>query len=671
MTPWRSTSSRPVASWPTVPRTHACGQVGSNDVNERVVLAGWVLAPRKISRQLAFVPLQDASGTVQLVLHDPALVDAFAQVPVESVVSVQGAVQARAEGAVNPAMRTGAVEVRVESWTLLNAATPTLPFYATQCREPASLPKESLRAKHRYLDLRRSSLSENIRRRSRVAHAARCFLHDHAFTEIETPILLRSTPEGAREFLVPTRSAPEPQFYALQQSPQQPKQLLMVSGVTDRYFQFAKCFRDEDGRKDRQPEFTQLDMEMSFVCGHGDQPAWPLGGTEIRDVTEGLVRSMWTAAAQPYALPNPFPIMSYEHAMTTYGSDKPDTRFGLRIANLIPTCTSHALDILVLPQYESCKLSGRAKEALLLDQHGHRCAIEHFKAHRSAPDKLAHLLLTKSRHVHDVMHSGKLGPADRALDVSSLTHTLQDVLRDATAFRCDGASAHAHGDSDDRCDVYLATRSLPIDGGSTPMGDLRLRIADALPIRSAEPAVLWITQFPLFTRADADKAEAARGRWSSSHHPFTAPLASDVQRLYESVACRAPADRDAILAQIHGQHYDLVLNGAEIGGGSVRVHDPALQRMIFRDILELTDDEVGRFSHLLHALESGAPPHAGIALGFDRFMAILCDTLSIRDVMAFPKTGSGTDPLFSSPAALDAPEQRAQLAAYSLQARSA
>ena len=594
-------TARPVARWATAPRTHHCGELSAACEDQRVSLAGWVRTPRTISKNLSFVPLQDASGTVQLVVSDPALVAGLEALAVESVIAVQGQVRLRARGAANPAMRTGDIEVQVQSWELLNAADDALPFYATQCSDARALPKDALRAKLRYLDLRRPALGDKIRLRSRVAHAARCFLHDRGFCEVETPVLLRSTPEGAREFLVPTRQGgTDPQFYALQQSPQQPKQLLMVSGVTDRYFQFAKCFRDEDGRKDRQPEFTQIDIEMSFVSGSGDTAAWAIGGTQVRDVTEGLVRAMWAHTEQP-PLPSSFPVLSYEHVMNTYGSDKPDLRFGLEIRNLAPACSTHAVDMLVVPHYASCKLTARQVEQLRIDAHGERMDVEHFKARRSAPEALARLPLGKSRH---------LAAVAGAVEAETLTETVRDAMERANAFR-----GSAPAPPEDRCDVFVALRPRPADGGSTLLGDVRLRIADLLPLRSREPQVLWVTEFPLFTRADADKAAAAHGRWSSTHHPFTAPAAQDVPRLMAARACAAPAERDRLLAAIHGQHYDLVLNGAEIGGGSVRVHDPDMQLAILQDVLALTDEEVGRFGHLLQALRCGAPPHAGIALG--------------------------------------------------------
>ncbi|KAI3623547.1 MSD1 [Malassezia furfur] len=615
--------------------------------------------PRKISKQLAFVPLQDASGVVQLKLgaqHDEQALAALCDLPVESVVSIHGTVQPRAAGAQNADMPTGAIEVVVDDWQLLNAADAALPFYATQCHPDAPLPKETLRARYRYLDLRRAALGDNIRRRSRVAHAARCFLHDRDFTEIETPVLLRSTPEGAREFLVPTRGAADapPSFYALQQSPQQPKQLLMASGVCDAYFQFAKCFRDEDGRKDRQPEFTQLDLEMSFVRGADAAPTghWHIGGTEVRDTTEGLVRAMWAAAGRSAAeLPSgAFPVYSYADVMQRFGSDKPDMRFGLTIADVAPAVAgarapTHALDVLVCPHYTlphgTLKLSQKQIEQALLGKDGQRSHVEHFKADAAHAEALAQRLVQKSRHVAQVRRG--------------------DDTDDAVAARLAPALAAA-----------LASANV------TALGDVRLQLGAALaaqyaPVVRAAPAILWVTEFPLFTHADADKAEAAHGRWASTHHPFTAPAAEDVERLVAALrgGGRPAAD---VVASVRGQHYDLVLNGNEIAGGSVRIHDARLQEAVLRDVLELSPDETQRFAHLLHALRSGAPPHAGIALGFDRLMALLCDTPSIRDVIAFPKSTGGADPLFASPAALeegDTARADACLAPYRLQRRRA
>lgn len=520
-------------------------------------------------------------------IKDPALIEHLENIPVESVLSVHGKVNMRAPGSENPNMRTGDIEVHVRSVELLNEAD-ALPFYATQCRDDA-LPKESLRARYRYLDLRRRALGDNIRRRSRVAHAARCYLHDQDFAEVETPVLLRSTPEGAREFLVPTRTPGAPSFYALQQSPQQPKQLLVASGVTDRYFQFAKCFRDEDGRKDRQPEFTQLDIEMGFVRGDGDG-TWRIGGAEVRDTTEGVVRAMWEAAGQP-PLPSPFPVLKYEHVMARYGSDKPDLRFGLTIHDVAPSVfpdASAALDLLVLPHYKGLKLSGRQIQALLVAKDGSRTDIEYFKAQVDAPGALAALLANKSRAVRSL---------NETTDVAALAAALQPCLAHANIYAGDAPLPR-----ENRCDVFIVRRTLPASGGSTVLGDLRLRLVDALEsqqaVRDQTPRIAWVTEFPLFTRDDEDKAELAGGRWSSSHHPFTAPAAADVPKLQAALQA-PPAERDVLLGSIHGQHYDLVLNGAEIGGGSVRIHDPFMQEDVLRGVLEVCHNT--RCTYIAHA----------------------------------------------------------------------
>ena len=658
-------SGRKHARWQSMPRTHRCGELRAGSAGQRVVLGGWMLAPRRVSRHLVFIPLMDPSGIVQLKLDD-TLGD-LGELPVESVVEIHGTVARRVAGAENPNMSTGDVEVNVDSWRLLNAADP-LPFYPTQCVDEQSLPNEALRARFRYLDLRRAGLGDAIRLRSRISHAARTFLHDNDVLEIETPMLLRSTPEGAREFLVPTRTqGNEPQFYALQQSPQQPKQLLMASGVTDAYYQLARCFRDEDGRRDRQPEFTQLDIELSFVSGAGENVpqgthAWRIGGKEVRGLVEGLMHAMWNAAGKTQPLPERFRVMPYAHAMETYGSDKPDLRFGLEIRNLAPALRNDspwALDVLVCPHHEfdvPLRLSSKRTAQLLVNKDGSRSSIEHFKGNVDSPP--ADTILQKSRHVKRVL--------DGTAPMDGFYEALEEAVKAASVF---GPGSPAPSAS--RCDIFISSRPREPEGGGTNMGHLRLSLAGALSelrpdVYDRRPHILWVTEFPLFTHADSEKNEMARGRWSSSHHPFTAPVAEDVSVLLRALDEPDAALRKEAIASIHGQHYDLVLDGQEIGGGSVRVHDPVLQERIFRDVLELNDDETQRFGHLLNALRCGAPPHAGIAIGFDRLMAILCERQSIRDVIAFPKSTSGTDPLFRSPAPFsdDAHETNLHLAQY-------
>ncbi|THG97655.1 hypothetical protein EW026_g4383 [Hermanssonia centrifuga] len=450
-------------------------------------------------------------------------------------------------------------------------------------------PHEDLRLRYRYLDLRRPVLSNNLHKRSKVAHIVRSTLHDNDFVEVETPILLKSTPEGAREFLVPTRlsstanarSSSHPLFYALPQSPQQPKQLLIASGAVDRYYQIARCFRDEDGRKDRQPEFTQIDLEMAWVSWGNqyaaDAGVWRIGGKEVKEVIETLIRRIWSTI-EGVELPEEFRVMTYAEAMNRFGSDKPDVRFGLE-ARL--SQTDDIVEALVDAPRQQYSLSGSA--GLLSD--------------------------------YDVQRA-----VANAIELQK-------------------------GDT-----IWVAKRSRIPQGGSTTLGRLRLSlsaIAQSLGTLSlpTDPHFLWVTEFPLFTRADSDKDFLTRGRWGSSHHPFTAPMWEDIEKMYSGQ-----------VYEVRGQHYDLVLNGTEIGGGSVRVHDANMQEYIFSEILQLSNSERSSFDHLLHALRCGAPPHGGIALGFDRLMAILCKAESIRDVIAFPKTGAGTDLLFRSPAPASSPD---------------
>ncbi|KAF8633685.1 hypothetical protein AX15_001293 [Amanita polypyramis BW_CC] len=592
---------------------------------------------------MSFFPLKDSYGTTQLIVSHsegrPDLAAALAGVPVESTVLIEGTVLMRPENAMRPDP-TGEIDVQVQNFTLLNPARD-LPFSPSNSR---NLANEDIRLRYRYLDLRRTSLSNNLKRRSQVTHIVRNVLHNQGFIEVETPVLLRSSPEGAREFIVPTRSSKsstngspsgEPRFYALQQSPQQPKQLLICSGGIDKYYQVAKCFRDEDGRKDRQPEFTQIDIEMAFVSW-GDLPSlqnpdgWRIGGREVRSVTESLIREIWHQM-ESTVLPDKFSVMTYSEAMSRYGSDKPDTRFGLQITDIT--------QFLPADQQATLAASDEILECLVIR---HAEEPQFIKASRDIdPESTVEKITFKPRSaetwlIHNtLLHSASIEP----INLSNVNEKLK--LR--------------FGD-----DIWLARRSKRPRGGSTALGRLRLRLSELSQERgdfvvSKEPHFLWITEFPLFTRGDEDKDFLAQGRWSSTHHPFTAPMWEDIDTLYHRN-----------VESIRGQHYDLVLNGVEIGGGSVRIHDVQMQDHVFSNILELNDKEKTPFSHLLHALQCGAPPHGGIALGLDRMMAILCGSQSIRDIIAFPKTSTGTDLLFKSPA----PVQREVLEQYDLLPRS-
>jgi aspartyl-tRNA synthetase len=389
----------------------------------------------------------------------------------------------------------------------------------------------------------------------------------------------------------------------------------------DRYFQLAKCFRDEDGRKDRQPEFTQIDLEMAFVSW-GDtaainSDAWRIGGGQVRDVVESLVKAIWKEV-EVVTLPNRFDVMTYRDAMTRFGSDKPDTRFGLEIlglTHLLPPAQRTELDDL-----------GEVLECITV-----RTGPESDRPFRRVTRKgdsdpaVERITLTEENMSSWLSDSNTLGPTPSGSQDAKVNEEL-------------GLQA---GDS-----IWLARRARDPEGASTALGRQRLRLSELAQARGDfllpdAPHFLWITEFPLFTRADKEKDLLARGRWSSSHHPFTALMWQDLDALYSGRA-----------DSVRGQHYDLVLNGVEIGGGSVRVHDAAMQEFILSNVLQLSEQEKSSFGHLLHALKCGAPPHGGMALGFDRLMSILCKTQSIRDVIAFPKTSVGTDPLFKSPAAI-------------------
>ncbi|KAF8609513.1 hypothetical protein BDV93DRAFT_535929 [Ceratobasidium sp. AG-I] len=599
-------------------RTHSCGDLSTKDLGKSVTLAGWIQPARAVSKHLSFFTLKDGDGQTQLLVRysksenmDYPKLD---EVPVESVVLVEGKVVARPGSSKRTDTSTGEVEVHVETYTVLNPAIQ-LPFRSDDRFELAN---EQLRATYRYLDLRRDNLTKNLKTRSKVAHITRNYFHDLDFTEVETPILLKSSPEGAREFLVPTRPSSttpsEPLFYALPQSPQQPKQLLICSGAIDKYYQIARCFRDEDGRKDRQPEFTQIDMEMAFV-GWGDQAnvgdGWRIGGREVKNTVEGLIRRIWREVVG-VELDARFTVLTYADAMGKYGSDKPDTRFGLEIqpvSSLLPESVQQYLA--KSEQLVECFIVRKGDAEFV--EASSAAAVEP-GTHRS----------TITENVNSwVSEVSK----DLGTDCAQLSSSLELRVGDQ---------------------VWTSLRSSNPDmGGSTPLGRQRLAIRELSEQSGAYtpspvPRFLWVTEFPLFTSADSDKEFLARGRLSSSHHPFTAPMAEDVELLMNGRAKEA-----------RGQHYDLVVNGIEIGGGSVRVHDPVLQRFIFEKILQLSPTETATFSHLLSALSAGAPPHGGLALGFDRLVAVLCGATSIRDVIAFPKTAGGTDALFKSPSMVD------------------
>lgn len=687
---------------------------------QRVSLAGWLIQIRVISKHLAFAVLllPRGRGRIQLIARNDEQRSSSLDIPalwecanVHGVVQVEGTFTERPQKDQKISKKESAIssdadaqkdlfarfELNVDSCKVLNSVqVDSLPFNPTDINRETN---EETRMRNRHLDLRSTRLGNNVRLRSKVTWAIRQYLHEAGFDEIETPILLRSTPEGAREYLVPTRlsstqssnssSRSEPQFYALQQSPQQPKQLLMASGVTDRYYQIARCFRDEGGRKDRQPEFTQIDLEMSFVQGQPSSKVsggdWTLGGEEVRFVIEGMIGSIWKAFGREEELKGigqaGFQVMKYNEAMSKFGSDKPDLRYGLELVQLNDTLLATSdlpkeerkgeVELLYFspPEGEQTitrKDIDRMLQANnLLDNDG----VEAFWVDADSTNALVKLLLRKSKYVREALDQNDVTASE--VSVESMTQIIEEAKRSGMLFKeeHDGKLKRGIESTSKRICVFLAPRSAEIEGGSTILGDVRrLLMAEieskGLLLQSSldqcKPRFVWVIEFPLFTKSDHDKDFLAKGRWSSSHHPFTSPKAEDVEKvmslLEKNQTLRGESDERA-LASIKGQHYDLVLNGIEIGGGSVRIHDAELQRRILKNMLQLSDEEIQRFDHLLRALSHGAPPHAGIALGLDRLMSVICRSTSIRDVLAFPKSNMGRDLLFGSPDVINLPKE--------------
>jgi aspartyl-tRNA synthetase len=557
------------------------------DVGSGVRLAGWV-HNRRDHGGLIFIDLRDRSGILQLVFHPENGAEQFAaaeRLRGEYVVSVAGAVVLREERNVNPDLATGEIELQATDMQLLaESLTPPFPL-----DEDVEL-DETLRLRYRALDLRRRPMVEALVLRHEVVQAMRMALHAEDFLEVETPILTRSTPEGARDFLVPARNAPG-KFYALPQSPQLFKQLLMIGGY-ERYFQIARCFRDEDLRADRQPEFTQLDLEMSFV-----------EGDDVIDVNERMMARVFEVGGIDVP-PPPYRRMCYEEAMGRYGSDRPDTRFGLEIGDVSDALRSSRFKVF----------------ASVLDRTHPRGVV---RAINAGSREVARKELDELTEVARRYGAGGLVWAfvqDDGTWRSPIAKFLSAEEIAAVTSALDASPG----------DLLLAVADTA-DTAAAALGALRLELArrwDLIP--AGRHDVLWIVDFPMF---GYDEAE---GRWDALHHPFTAPT----------------GDLDDP-GSLKSRAYDLVVDGWELGGGSIRIHDPAVQRRVF-EIIGMDDEEAEeRFGFLLEALRYGAPPHGGIAFGIDRVVALLAGRDSIRDVIAFPKTASGSDPLTGAPAPVD------------------
>ena len=581
-----------------------CGEVTEGHVGSIVTLAGWVHR-RRLHGGVVFIDLRDRSGIVQLVFNpeiSPGAHQVAEQVRSEWVIQVKGLVRRRPEGSENPALPTGAIEVASNEAVVLNQSL-TPPFYINEETEV----DESLRLKYRYLDLRRATMQANIELRHKVVKYIRDFLDERGFLEIETPILIKSTPEGARDYLVPSRLQAG-EFYALPQSPQQLKQLLMVAGM-ERYFQIARCFRDEDLRADRQPEFTQLDLEMSFV----DED-------DVLSLTEELYLTMMSAIVPDRNVPSPMPRITYAEAMARYASDKPDLRFGLEMSDVSELAAQTDFNV-----FRSVLQSGGIVKGFAVPGGGSYSnsalrELEEFVKERGARG-LAHVRLGKDHSLEELAES----------DVRMASGLNMHPQWAAQLARQMGAGPG---------DLMLLMAGAPytihpaLSALREEMGH-RLGLADPNTL-----AFAFVVDFPLF------EWDAEEKRWNSSHHPFTAPK-DDQSHLLDGPD----------LGDIKSKAYDLVCNGSELASGSIRIHSRELQQKVL-GLLGYADDEIEeRFGHLLEAFEYGAPPHGGIAPGIDRLVAILANAGSIRDVIAFPKTQRGADLLFGSPS----PVSEAQL----------
>ncbi len=572
-------------------RTHYCAELCAALIGQQVTLAGWAHR-RRDHGGVIFIDLRDREGLAQVVC-DPDRAAAFAaadRVRSEFVLQITGRVRARPEGTVNPNLASGAVEVLAESVEVLNPSAPP-PFQLDEDNL-----SESVRLEHRVIDLRREPMQKNLRLRHRAASAARAFLDAHGFVDIETPVLYKSTPEGAREFLVPSRLH-DGQFYALPQSPQLFKQMLMIAGF-DRYYQIVKCFRDEDLRADRQPEFTQIDVETSF-----------LGEEAIRALMEQLARHLFREVLG-VALPDPFPVLRYEDAMREYGVDKPDLRVPLRLAELTDVMKDVDFKVFSAPANAA---DGRVA-ALRVPGGGAltRGEIDAYTEHVKALGAKGLAWIKVNERAKGA--AGLQSPIVKNLHARALAAVLE-------------RSGAADGDL-----VFFAADKAAV--ANACLGALRQRIGHERGLAEKGWRPLWVVDFPMFEYDEASKA------WKARHHPFTSPKDGHERYL------------DSAPEKAYAKAYDLVLNGWEVAGGSVRIHRQEIQQQVFRSLKMSAEEQRTKFGFLLDALQYGAPPHGGIAFGFDRLVALLAGAEAIRDVIAFPKTQRGQDLLTGAPSAV-------------------
>ena len=576
-------------------RTHHCNELRPSHIGQTVTLSGWVHSRRDLGG-LIFIDIRDREGRTQTVFDPsdltPELFAQAASLRSECVVSLTGKVRHRPAGTNNAKIPTGEVEVGVTALEVLNMAE-VLPFPVDD-PEVANKVNEELRLQYRYLDLRRPEMARNLKVRSKVAIATRSYMDEQGFLEVETPTLFKSTPEGAREFLVPNRREAGT-FYALPQSPQQFKQILMVAGV-EKYFQLARCYRDEDLRADRQPEFTQVDIEMSFIDRE-----------DIYALIEGLLKRVWKTALN-IEIPTPFKRISFEEALNRYGIDKPDTRFAMELVDMTEDFRASTFKVFsgtianggVVKALNAKGMAGATQGQI-------ETMTEYAKSFGAKG--LAFIKVENGEWKSPIVKF--FSEAEKAALTTKLSIQEGDLILFAA-------------------DQWLNACEI--------LGKIRLYCADVLKsqgkltIPADQFNFLWVIEFPLLG------FDREQNRWYSSHHPFTAPVTEDIPLLKTDPK------------KVRGQHYDVVVNGVELGGGSIRIHQPDVQKTIFEELLAIPPEETKlRFGYMLDAFKYGAPPHGGIALGFDRLIAILCGTSSIRDVIAFPKTAKGTCLMTDSP----------------------
>ena len=575
-------------------RTHHCGELRTDDIGSSATLTGWIDTVRDLGGVL-FVDLRDREGITQVVFN-PNANDAMAKIlhhlKPESVIAISGEVTAREEETVNERLATGKIELHGAEFEILNGSeTPPFPIDD----EKGDKVNEDLRLTYRYLDLRRPKNLKTLKIRHRTSKIIRDYMDSEGFLEVETPMLFKSTPEGAREYLVPSRVNPG-EFYALAQSPQQYKQMLMVAGV-ERYFQLARCFRDEDGRADRQPEFTQVDIEMSFIDRE-----------DMYALIEGMMKSVWKGILD-VDIPTPFERMPYPDAMNNFGSDKPDRRFGMQLTDLNELFANSEFKV-----FNSVIKGGGSVKAI-------------------NAKGLSDITEGELKYLTDMaVNMGAKGLAFiKAREGGEWKSPILKFFSDE-----EKAAIKEQMEVEDGDIVFFMAADW--ERSCSILGKVRLEAAELLKKRgrleidSAKWDFFWVIEFPLMVFDDEE------GRFVSAHHPFTAPVVEDMKYLDEDPK------------KVRGQHYDLVLNGMEMGGGSIRIHQPELQQKVFEEVLQLPKDVIeDRFGYMVNAFRYGAPPHGGIALGLDRIIGLLTGSPSIRDVIAFPKTQKGQCLMSKSP----------------------